>query len=116
MDSLTSGPSVQDSALRLKRVTASLGAEAIAVVRKSVASYALAAGIEDSATADRMARRCVDEAVARLTAKGPFKMAVLHDEALKIAGEQCGIVGGYGRQSDDLKHRRRRQGRAVRSG
>jgi hypothetical protein len=97
MDSLTSGPSVQDSALRLKRVTASLGAEAVAVVRKSVASYALAAGIEDSAVADRMARRCVDEAVARLAAKGPFKMAVLHDEALKIAGEQCGIVGGYGR-------------------
>jgi hypothetical protein len=98
MDSLTSGPSVQDSATRLKRVTASLGAEALAVVRKNVASYALAAGIEDSVIADRMARRCVDEAVARLAAKGPCKVAVLHDEALKIAGEQCGIVGGYGRR------------------
>lgn len=97
MDSLKSGPSVQDSATRLKRATASLGADAIAVVRKNVASYALAAGLGDSPSADRLARRCVDEAVARLTAKGPFKLAVLHDEALKIAGERCGIVGGYGR-------------------
>jgi hypothetical protein len=99
MDSLTSEPSVQGSAARLKRITASLGAEAVVAVRKSVASYALAAGVENSATADRLARRCVDEAVARLADKGPCKTAVLHDEALKIAGEHCGIVGGYGRRA-----------------
>jgi hypothetical protein len=99
MDSLTSGPPVQDSAARLKRVTASLGAEALTAVRKSVASYVLAAGVEHTPTADRLARRCVDEAVTRLSAKGTCKTAVLHDEALKIAGEHCGIVSGFGRSA-----------------
>ena len=81
IESATTGP---------EQITTLLGRQQLHAVRANVAEYAVAAGMEPSHAAP-FARQCVEEAARRVAAKRLATTASLHDEALKVAAERCGI-------------------------
>ncbi|HYO23898.1 MAG TPA: hypothetical protein VEQ85_03030 [Lacipirellulaceae bacterium] len=91
MDAVADRDTSEVIAAPLGPLTMALGAEVLDDIRQSVIALAATAGGSQRSDMERFASYCLNEAARRSAAKGGRKAASLHDEALRVATEACGL-------------------------